>query len=329
MNTFEGFGSQLYDVNDKSLEELALRVFRHQASHNPVYKSFIQHLGVVPHKIHSLQSIPCLPVSFFKGHNLQTGSWQPQAIFRSSGTTGSTPSVHPVKDLQFYLDHSLRCFEHFFGLVSGYNFMALLPTYLERSDSSLVVMIDHFIKQSGSSFSGFYLHDIGKLLEDLKKARKSPKKTILWGVTYALLDLAKHSPDLDHCLVFETGGMKGTRDELTRRELHATLRTAFNVDAIYSEYGMTELMSQCYTRGNEHFHCPPGVQIMIRDLSDPFEKGLLDATGGINIVDLANWHSISFIETEDLGKAYPDGGFEVLGRADNSDVRGCNLMVNG
>jgi hypothetical protein len=229
----------------------------------------------------------------------------------------------------FYLDHAVRCFEEFFGAITEYNFLALLPSYLERKDSSLVAMMDHFIKKSGSTSSGFYLSNISKLLDDLQNLKEQGRKTILWGVSFALLDLAENKkPDLSHCLVFETGGMKGRRIEITKQELHERLCEGLNVDQIYSEYGMTELLSQAYSKGASTLYCPPWMKVVGRDLSDPFQKGLLGETAGINVIDLANWHSIAFIETEDLGKVYTDGSFEIQGRIDNSDIRGCNLMVD-
>lgn len=306
-----------------------MRLFRLQAAHNPVYNAFINTLGIEVDKIHSLRSIPFMPISFFKTHDIKTGHWDGETTFRSSGTTGGPTSRHAMKSLRFYHNHCVRCFEYFFGPVTNFHFLALLPSYLERTDSSLVSMMDHLIKASESPHSGFYLHDQERLLADLERLRGDRRKTILWGVSFALLELAEKNPDLSHCLVFETGGMKGRRDEITRHELHDTLRRCLNVETIYSEYGMTELSSQCYTRGQDRFFCPPWVRILIRDTSDPLEKGLLYETGAINVIDLANWHSIGFIETEDLGKAFPDGSFEVLGRMDNSDVRGCNLLVSG
>jgi phenylacetate-coenzyme A ligase PaaK-like adenylate-forming protein len=328
LDTFKNFERQIYSVNDRSFEDIALQLFRIQARHNSVYNSFVTHLGINPDKIHSLPAIPFLPIRFFKQFEIQTGQWAAQTVFGSSGTTGSATSRHLVKDLDFYLHHSLKNFEHFFGPISDYHFLALLPSYLERQDSSLVAMIDHLIKKTGSPYSGFYLDNIDILLKDLKKLKSSPKKTILWGVSFALLDLAEqHHPDLSHCLVFETGGMKGRRKEIIRAELHHTLKTGFNVSKVYSEYGMTELLSQSYSNGGECFFCPPWLKIIGRDPSDPLQKGLLNETSGINVIDLANWHSVAFIETEDLGKVSPDGGFEVLGRMDNSDVRGCNLLV--
>lgn len=276
----------------------------------------------------SWTDIPFLPIAFFKGHTLQTGTWIPEASFSSSGTTGLTTSTHRVRDVRFYLDHATKTFNRFFGDLRDYHFLALLPSYLERQNSSLVAMMDHFIRESGSPYSGFYLHDVEKLLADVKKLRADRRKTIVWGVTFALLDLAEnHRPDLGHCLVFETGGMKGRRREMTRQELHATLCEAFGVTAIYSEYGMTELLSQAYARGSNVFECPPWLRVVGRDVTDPFEKGLLATTCGLNVVDLANWNTVSFIETEDLGRVYGDGSFEVLGRFDNSDLRGCNLLL--
>jgi hypothetical protein len=328
LDTSKNFESVIYRVNDSSFEDIALHLFRFQAESNPLYKTFINSLGIEADKIHSLLSIPFLPISFFKSQTIKSGEWPTETVFTSSGTTQESASAHHVQRLQFYLEHTVKCFEHFFGDISQYHFLALLPSYLERNNSSLVAMIDHFIKKSGSPQSGFYLNNIPALLTDLEHLKNSSRKTVLWGVSFALLDLAeKYQPDLGHCLVFETGGMKGRRRELTRRELHQTLKKGLNATHIYSEYGMTELYSQAYTKGKERFFCPPWLKIVSRDLSDPFERGLQNETAGINVIDLANWHSISFIETEDLGKAFNDGSFEVLGRIDNTDVRGCNLMV--
>lgn len=328
METFKSFESQLYTVNENSFADIALSLFRFQAQNNPVYQKYIRNLALQIDKIHTVSKIPFLPISFFKTQRVKTGKWEPQARFASSGTTGATTSTHLIRNLQFYLDHSVRCFEHFFGSIKNYHFLALLPSYLERTDSSLVAMMDNFIKQSGSRHSGFYLHDVDRLLDDLKTLTTDSKKVILWGVSFALLDLAERfQPDLSHCIIFETGGMKGRRRELTRDELHSILCKNFNVPKIYSEYGMTELLSQAYSKGDSLFFCPPWMKIIGRDLTDPLEKGLQNQTCGINVIDLANWHSVSFIETEDMGKCYENGTFEVLGRLDNSELRGCNLMV--
>jgi phenylacetate-coenzyme A ligase PaaK-like adenylate-forming protein len=328
LNTFKSFESQLYSVNEKSFEDIALALFRFQAKNNPVYRQYIRNLAVNINKIHTVNSVPFLPISFFKTQSIKTGDWNPETTFASSGTTGSSTSSHQIMNVQFYLNHAVRCFEHFFGSITNYHFLALLPSYLERTNSSLVAMMDHFIKQSGSEHSGFYLHDTDKLVNDLKLLTNDSKKVILWGVSFALLDLTeRYQLDLKHCIVFETGGMKGRRKELTRDELHTILSKQLNVKKIYSEYGMTELLSQSYSKGGAHFFCPPWMKILGRDITDPLEIGLQNQTCGINVIDLANWHSISFIETEDMGKCYENGTFEVLGRLDNSEVRGCNLMV--
>lgn len=328
MDTSESFDLDLYSVNDRNFVDIALQVFHFQAENNSVYREYINHLSVDIGAVRRLADIPFLPINFFKEQLVKTGAWVAEAQFATSGTTGQKSGIHPVRRLEFYLNNTEKCFEYFFGDIQQYHFLALLPSYLERRDSSLVSMIDHFIKKSRSPWSGFYLHDLPKLVEDLARLRDDGKKTILWGVTFALLDLAeRYHPDLSHCLVFETGGMKGRRSEITRPELHSLLATAFGVDRIYSEYGMTEIFSQAYSRGENAFFSPPWMKILIRDMTDPLEKGLLNATGGINVVDLANLDSIAFIETEDVGKVYENGSFEVLGRFDNSDVRGCNLMV--
>jgi phenylacetate-coenzyme A ligase PaaK-like adenylate-forming protein len=328
LDTSKSFDLDIYSVNDRSFADIALQVFHFQAKNNSVYREYLNHLHVDVAAVRSVADIPFLPISFFKEQLVKTGAWVPEAKFVTSGTTGQKSGIHLIRRLGFYLNHAERCFEYFFGDPNNYHFLALLPSYLERSDSSLVAMIDHFIKKSHSGFSGFYLHNIPQLLDDLAKLRDEGKKTILWGVTFALLDLAeRYNPDLSHCLVLETGGMKGRRAEITRAELHSLLTGAFRVDAIYSEYGMTELFSQAYSRGKNAFFCPPWMKLLARDMTDPLEKGLLNETGGINVIDLANLDSVAFIETEDIGKVYGDGSFEILGRFDNSDVRGCNLMV--
>jgi phenylacetate-coenzyme A ligase PaaK-like adenylate-forming protein len=327
LQTFKGFDSDLYRVNDQNFNELALSLFYFQAKHNPVYSSFLEALGVNPRSVKELVDIPFLPISFFKNHRVRTGDWPVDTVFTSSGTTGITTSTHEVANLNFYLEHAERTFEYFFGKLTDYHFLALLPSYLERKNSSLVAMMDHFIKRSQSPYSGFFLKETDKLIDDLNTLRSDSRKTILWGVTFALLDLAEGNDlDLSHCLVFETGGMKGRRKEIIRSQLHAQLRKEFNIPAVYSEYGMTELLSQAYTHGQSTFSCPPWLKILGREVTDPMRKGLLSEVSGVNVVDLANWHSVAFIETEDLGKVYEDGTFEILGRFDNSDLRGCNLL---
>ncbi|MEX1238313.1 MAG: acyl transferase [Cyclobacteriaceae bacterium] len=328
METYKSFNLDLSTVNEQNFDDIALQLFHFQAENNPVYKEYIRCLRLEPHSVNSLTRIPFLPISFFKNHIVKSGAWVPEVSFASSGTTGHQTSNHPVRSLEFYRAHAARCFEYFFGQIQNYHFLALLPAYLERRDSSLVAMMDFFTKKSNSPVSGLYLHNTSQLLEDLQKLKNSEKKTILWGVTFALLDLAeRYRPDLSHCLVFETGGMKGRREEITRPQLHAVLSEAFQVNEIFSEYGMTELFSQAYSKGKMAFFCPPWLKILARDITDPMQKGLLNETGGINVVDFGNLDTIAFIETEDLGKVASDGSFEILGRMDNSDVRGCNLMV--
>lgn len=328
METFKSFDSELYRINDETFPRIAFDIFRFQAQHNPVYQSFLGHLRIDPDKITALEEIPFLPISFFKSYTVKTGSWEATTTFTSSGTTGVNTSRHAVRDTSFYLKHSQQCFEQFFGPLDQYHILALLPSYLERQGSSLIAMIDHFIQESRSPFSGFYLYETDKLLNDIQACKNDGRKTILWGVSFALLDLAdQYEIDLEHCLIFETGGMKGRRKEITRQELHQYLRARLNAKNIYSEYGMTELLSQAYTLGSTTFFCPPSMKIIGREITDPMRKGLQNETCGINVIDLANWNTISFIETEDLGRISPDGSFEVLGRMDNSDVRGCNLLI--
>ena len=328
MESFKSFTRKLYSVNDTTFQDIALELFQFQASANPIYREFIKHLGLSVSDINSVGQIPFLPISFFKTHLIQTEQWVPETIFTSSGTTKNGLSRHAVPDLQFYLRHAVRCFEHFFGPVTNYHFLALLPSYLERQGSSLIAMMDYFMRQSNSEDSAFYLNDYPGLVEKLRLLKNDSRKTILWGVSFALLDLAeKYALDLGNCLVFETGGMKGKRREITKNEMREVLKAKINVKSLFSEYGMTELLSQAYSRDNNTLICPPWMRIICRDITDPQTKGLLSETGGINVIDLANWRTISFIETEDLGKVYPDGSFEILGRLDNSDLRGCNLLI--
>ncbi|MBX2962608.1 MAG: acyl transferase [Cyclobacteriaceae bacterium] len=318
----------LYNVNASNFDDIALRIFRFQAENNPVYREYLNHLSIDHTNINSLDDVRFLPISLFKSKSIKTGLWSAERVFESSSTTSMTVSVHEVRDFSFYQQHAVRCFEYFFGPLSDYHFFALLPSYLERNNSSLVAMMDFFIQQSGSPFSGFYLSDLDKLKADIAQARvDQSRKIIVWGVSFALLDLAENSPpDLSDCLVFETGGMKGRRREITREELHSFLKQAFGVKAIYSEYGMTELFSQAYTRGNSTFFTPPWMKFFVREIGDPFTSVKVGKAGGLNIIDLANIDTISFLETEDSGLFIGDG-FEVLGRLDNTDIRGCNLLV--
>lgn len=329
MSTINGFRAELQGINANSFANIAIRIFRYQAIHNPVYGRYLKARQADISSITSIAEIPFLPIDFFKSHRLITGNWLPQGYFESSGTTGAVSSRHYYTNDSFYLEHALKNFELFFGNVKQYHLFALLPSYLERKNSSLVTMLNHLIQQSESVFSGFYLYNTHEMLERISIAAKlNDRKIMIWGVTFALLDLAeKHKPDLSGCLIVETGGMKGRREELTREALHECLIRCFGVDKIYSEYGMTELFSQAYTRGGMRFYPPPWMRVLIRDLYDPLTLLPEEKTGGINIIDLGNVHSIAFIETADLGRCYADGSFEVLGRIDNSDIRGCNLLV--
>jgi phenylacetate-coenzyme A ligase PaaK-like adenylate-forming protein len=328
LNNFKNFNSLLYTINEENALDIALKLFRFQAENNPVYGNYIHHLGVNPEKVKTIEAIPFLPISFFKNLRIQTGSWKPETTFTSSGTTGLTASAHLIADTDFYTAHAEKCFSHFFGSLKGYHIFALMPSYLERKDSSLIAMLESFITKTDSPYSGFYLYDYEKLAHDLNRAKKDNRKIILWGVSFALLDFAeKFRVDLAGSMVIETGGMKGRRKEITRPDLHEQLKKHFNVSNVYSEYGMTELLSQAYTNGDDLFYPSPWMKIVVREIADPLEKGLISKAGGLNVIDYANFHSISFIETEDAGKIHPNGAFEVLGRLDNSDVRGCNLMI--
>lgn len=329
MDNFKSFESLLYTVNETNINDIALRLFRYQAIHNPVYANYLNHLGTSIQDVKAINEIPFLPISFFKNHPLKTGTWQDETFFTSSGTTGQSTSTHHIADLNFYLLHAERCFTHAFSQLSDFHFLAVMPSYLERENSSLISMMNSFIRKSNSEYSGFYLYDYDKLLRDIDLIRKKGnKKIILWGVSFALLDIAeKHQPDLNDCLIFETGGMKGRRKEIVRQDLHAQLKKYLNVNTVYSEYGMTELLSQAYTKGGDIFNSHPWMKIIARDVADPFERGQIGRSGGLNVMDLANFHSIAFIETEDSGVVLADGSFEVMGRLDNTDSRGCNLMV--
>lgn len=317
----------MYAVNDSNFEDIAIRLFRFQAENSLVYNRYLQNLKVNPSKIDKIEGIPFLPISFFKTQNIKTGSWTPEVEFSSSGTTGLQTSRHAVADLNFYLKHAEKTFERFYGQLQQYHILALLPAYLERSGSSLIAMIDHFIKMSGSEHSGFYLYNHNELVRKIEVMKSSSRKILVWGVSFALLDLAEHFEiDLSNAIVMETGGMKGRRQEITRQELHAFLNQRFNTAFIHSEYGMTELLSQAYSKGNGYYQMPPWMKVVIREINDPFCY-VSNKIGGVNVIDLANFRSCAFIETQDLGKTIETGELEILGRIDNSDIRGCNLLV--
>ena len=314
--------------NQTEFEARALEVFQFQYHQNPVYYEYCKHLEKSPSNVFSSKEIPFLPITFFKTHTITSSQIKPQIVFESSGTTGSRPSKHYVSDTSIYLESFRKGFTHFYGSVEDFCILALLPSYLEREGSSLVYMISDFVSTSKHPSSGFYLYDLEKLQEKLLQLEKEETKTLLIGVSFALLDLAEQFPmDLKHTIVMETGGMKGRRKELIREELHGILKNAFGTQNIQSEYGMTDLLSQGYSKGHGLFKTPPWMKISTRDTEDPLAIQSHGKSGGINIIDLANIHSCSFIATQDLGKTYADGTFEILGRFDQSDIRGCNLMA--
>ncbi len=306
----------------------ALQVFRLQYDQNAVYREYCDHLGIGVAAVSTLDNIPFLPIQFFKSRTIVTGDAQVESIFTSSGTTGSVPSKHFVSDLSLYKQSFLSAFEYFYGAIGSFCILALLPSYLERSGSSLVYMANSLIEKSGHSTSGFYLNNLKELKQTLLQLEAEGTKTLLIGVSFALLDLAETFPhQLQHTIVMETGGMKGRRKEMVRQELHQALRQGFGVSHIHSEYGMTELLSQAYSKGDGIFHCPPWMKVLTRDTQDPLSLQTSGKSGGLNIIDLANNNSCAFIATEDLGKVYADGSFEVQGRFDQAEIRGCNLMV--
>ncbi|QHL86626.1 acyl transferase [Nibribacter ruber] len=329
MAFIQDFKSKLSSLTPDAFEEAALELFRYQAKENQVYASFLQGLPHAIEKVEGLEQIPFLPIEFFKTHPVVSHSFEPKTIFLSSGTTLQQRSRHLVANPDFYCRHAQTLFEDTYGPLKGTVVLALLPSYLEQGDSSLVMMIDHFIKTTGQQQTGFYLHNHQDLRAAVAQAKAAGQKIYLFGVTYALLDLAEDlSPgEFSGLTVFETGGMKGRRREMVREELHHILTTAFGVEAIHSEYGMTELLSQAYSTGQGIFQPSRTLQVLVRDVNDPFAVTRGPASGGINVIDLANADSCAFIETKDLGKLYTDGTFEVLGRFDNSDIRGCNLLV--
>ena len=293
-----------------------------------VYREFCQYLNVEKHDVKSLQQIPFLPIQFFKSHEVLSSEEKIQETFTSSGTTGMTTSRHLVTDITLYEESYRKAFSQFYGNIENYAVLALLPSYLDREGSSLIYMVDDLIKLSNHSESGFYLNNYDELIQKLIELDSAGENIILIGVTYALLDLIERQNfQLRNTIIMETGGMKGRRKEMIREELHDLLCKGFGVDAIHSEYGMTELLSQAYSLGHGVFECPNWMQILIRDTEDALSYIENGKTGGINVIDLANINSCSFIATQDLGKKKPNNSFEVLGRFDNSDIRGCNLMV--
>ena len=315
-------------TSPQDFNALALEIFHFQATNNPVYKDYLDKIGRDTAKIKAVEDIPFLPISLFKTHTVFTGNEGAAAVFTSSGTTGSVQSKHYVKSLDLYEASFNTGFEKMFGRAKDWCILALLPSYLEREGSSLIYMADHLIQTSKHPKSGFYLNEFEKLKATLLELEATQQPTLLLGVSFALLDLLDFSSfQLKHTLVMETGGMKGRKEEMIREELHQRLSNGFGVDKIHSEYGMTELLSQAYSKGDGLFECPPWMKVLTRQVNDPLSPQTTGKTGGVNIIDLANIWSCSFIATQDLGRVYADDRFEILGRFDHSDVRGCNLLV--
>lgn len=309
-------------------ETLALKVFRFQAQNNQVYNQYINTIEISLDDVTTIENIPFLPIELFKSHRIVSFTEREELAFTSSGTTGNKTSTHYIKDLNIYKSSINKCFEMFYGSVSNYAILALLPSYLEREGSSLVYMVNSLIEQSGHKNSGFFLNNLDELYKTIIFLEKSNQKTLILGVSFALLDfIEQYQLELNHTIIMETGGMKGRREEITRNELHERIMKKLRVPCVHSEYGMTELLSQAYSKGKGLFKSPPWMQILIRDIYDPYSYCEHNTTGGINIIDLTNLYSCSFIETQDLGRQFTDNSFEVMGRIDNTDIRGCNLMT--
>ena len=320
---------RIFSLRPNDLESVALELFQYQYQENSLYQAYVNALKISPATIRSLSKIPFLPIQFFKSHKVVCGEFEPELIFESSGTTQTINSRHLVKDAAIYTRSFMTTFEQMYGPVNDYVILGLLPSYLERQHSSLVQMVQEMVVLSNQPESGFYLYEHEDLYRKLQNLEARKQKTLLIGVTFGLLDFAeKYKLALNHTIVMETGGMKGRREEWTRQEVHEYLTERFGVGVIHSEYGMTELLSQAYSKGNGLFETPSWMKVLLRDENDPFQLSDKAGAGVINVIDLANIYSCAFIATDDIGKIHPDGRFEVLGRLDNSALRGCSLMVS-
>ena len=330
MQDFKSFSSRLSNLKSEEFENLALQLFEFQSQSNPIYRKYLEARNVSTQSVKSIDQIPFLPIRFFKDHQVLSGDKANYSeYFSSSGTTGMITSRHYVWSEDWYLDHAQQIFESNYGSLEGFHVLALLPAYLERKGSSLVSMANHFIKESKSAHSGFYLYNQDELLEKMEMLAADGKQILLLGVTFALLDLAESGKSFsppENLMVMETGGMKGRRKEMIREEVHDILKPFFGVKEIHSEYGMTELMSQAYSKGQGKYTLPDSMHVILRDVNDPLSLSQR-SQGGINVIDLANFHSCAFLETQDLGRFDENGMLEVLGRFDNSEIRGCNLLV--
>jgi len=318
---------KIFTLGSESFESIAIELFRYHAKHNSIYKKYIEGINIQPDMVKNSASIPFLPIELFKKHKITIKNTKSELIFESSGTTGMQPSRHFVADEEIYKRSILETFRLFYGEPKDFIFFALLPSYLERSHSSLVYMVNYLRNLSQCNEGGFYLYDHKTLSENLLNAKHGSRKIFLIGVSFALLDFAESFPtDLSNAVVMETGGMKGRKEELIKEELHQILCRQFNLQAIHSEYSMTELLSQAYSKKSGIFSVPPWMKILIREPNDPFTMCEKGQAGGINIIDFANIYSCPFIATQDLGRITEDGSFEVMGRFDNSDIRGCSLL---
>ncbi|NLR79747.1 acyl transferase [Chitinophaga eiseniae] len=319
----------IFSLQDNGLEAAALELFRYQYRENDLYRAYTDALRIAPASVKSILEIPYLPIQFFKSHTVVSGTFEPELLFESSGTTQTINSRHLVKESAIYTRSFMTAFEQFYGPVDDYVILGLLPSYLERQHSSLVRMVQEMVTRSDHPESGFYLYEHDKLYHQLRALEARGQRVLLIGVTFGLLDFAEqYTLDLRHTIVMETGGMKGRREEWTRQEVHAFLQERLGASVIHAEYGMTELLSQAYSKGNGLFATPPWMKILLRDENDPFQLSTGKGAGVINVIDLANIHSCAFIATEDIGRIHANGLFEVLGRLDNSALRGCSLMVS-
>lgn len=326
----EDFSKKLFNVQEEEeFNHLCLDLFDYQLAENQTYAEYVNYLGKDGVKLANYSQIPFLPIDFFKSRRIVSGQFQEEMVFSSSGTSGMQRSKHIVRSLELYKTSFMKCFSQFYRSPSEMRILGLLPSYLEREGSSLVYMVEQMIKSGGHPESGFYLDEFAALADQLKIIKSRNLPALLIGVSFGLLDFAEqYQLSLgENTIVMETGGMKGRREELTREELHNRLSRAFRQRSIHSEYGMTELLSQAYSRADGRFFTPPWMRVLIRDIQDPFTLLPAGETGAINIIDLANLHSCAFIETQDIGRIHPDGSFEVLGRTDASDIRGCSLLM--
>ncbi len=328
MQSLNSFKSNVFRINNQNFEQYALELFHFQYHNNIIYREYVQYLNIRSDEVKAIRNIPFLPIQFFKHHKIKTGSFIPQHVFESSGTSGGSTSKHYIEDLHYYKKISTHIFTSFFRELKDSIIIGLLPSYLERNNSSLVYMVDQFINISAHNQSGFYLDNLDLIAKKLHSLSKEKTDIFLFGVTFALLELVDlFQFEMENLTIIETGGMKGRGKELIREDLHQKLRHSFQTNKVSSEYGMTELLSQAYLQNDGFFHPPPWMKINIRDIHDPFTLVKDKQIGVINVMDLANVHSCAFIETEDLGLRYGNG-FKVVGRLDNSDLRGCNLLLS-